>query len=49
MCPLCEEPLRSILFGLSAIGVVAIVRTVQKFVKRYTSKDVSLAPADGSP
>jgi len=37
-CPLCEEPVRSVLFGLSAIGVVAIVRAVQKSVKRFASR-----------
>lgn len=56
-CPLCEEPVRSVLFGLSAIGVVAIVRTVQKGVKRFTSRDGTeagnvpvecVAPADGA-
>jgi hypothetical protein len=58
-CPLCEEPVRSVLFGLSAIGVVAIVRTVQKSVKRFTSSAPSRAdsgdradlviPADNAP
>jgi hypothetical protein len=58
-CPLCEEPVRSVLFGLSAIGVVAIVRTVQKSVKRFTSRDARIeepnvqapvaAPADSTP
>jgi hypothetical protein len=30
-----------VLFGLSALGLVAIVRTVQKGVKRFTSRDAS--------
>jgi len=29
-CPLCEEPVRSVVAGLAAVGVIAIVRTVQK-------------------
>ena len=40
-CILCEEPVRSVLVGLAAVGVVSIVRTVQKSVKRLVSKDAS--------
>ena len=29
-CILCEEPVRSLTIGLAAIGVVTVVRTVQK-------------------
>jgi len=46
MCPLCEEPFRSLLIGLAAIGVVAIVRTVQKLVKRHRS---GIAAVDRAP
>ncbi len=45
-CPLCEEPVRSVLVGLAAIGVVAIVRTAQKSVKRFASKDASVDAPD---
>jgi len=58
-CPLCEEPVRSVLFGLSAIGVVAIVRAVQKSVKQFLSRGSGRAdsgnrtevasPADNTP
>jgi hypothetical protein len=59
-CPLCEEPVRSVLFGLAAIGAVSIVRTVQKTLKCLASKDASVAeralarievinPADSGP
>ena len=42
-CPLCEEPVRSVLFGLSAVGVIAIFRAVQKFVKRFVSRGADRA------
>ena len=38
MCPLCEEPVRSVLIGLAAIGLVWIVRAAQRGVKRLMSK-----------
>jgi hypothetical protein len=31
-----------VLFGLSAIGLVAVVRTVQKGVKRFMSRDTGV-------
>ena len=52
-CPLCEEPVRSVLIGLAAVGVVSIVRTVHKGVKRLASRDDGLesvsAPAETTP
>jgi len=42
-----------VLFGLSAIGIVAIVRTVQKRVKRWISPEARIAknaaPPDTAP
>jgi hypothetical protein len=32
-CILCEEPVRSLTIGLAAVGLVTIVRTVQKSLK----------------
>jgi hypothetical protein len=55
-CSLCEEPVRSALFGLAAVGVVAIVRTAQKALKGSksaeqgspeTNSGTTEAPADG--
>lgn len=37
-CPLCEEPVRSVLFGLAGVGVVAIVRLAQKALKRFANR-----------
>ena len=45
-CILCEEPVRSVLVGLAAVGVVSIVRTVQKSVKRFASNVASTRERD---
>jgi hypothetical protein len=37
MCILCEEPFRSILIGLAALGAVSLVRMAQKGLKRLRS------------
>jgi hypothetical protein len=33
-CILCEEPVRSITFGLAALGIVAIVNRVRRLFAR---------------
>jgi hypothetical protein len=45
-CSLCEEPVRSALFGLAAVGAVAIVRTAQKALK--DSKSAEQAPDESA-
>jgi hypothetical protein len=37
MCIFCEEPFRSVLIGLAALGAVCLVRMVQKGVERLRS------------
>jgi hypothetical protein len=37
MCILCEEPFRSILIGLAALGAVSLFRMAQKGLKRFRS------------
>ena len=44
-CSLCEEPVRSLTLGLAAVGVVAVVRTVQKGLKAALRDD---AQANGN-
>ena len=54
-CILCEEPIRSLTFGLAAVGVVTIIRTVQKSLsgppKNEAQTEVPVAPAatDNAP
>jgi hypothetical protein len=50
-CILCEEPVRSVLFGLAAVGVVAIVRTAQKSLKRAgaAKRNLPVVSANDSP
>jgi hypothetical protein len=50
-CILCEEPVRSVLFGLAAVGVVAIVRTVQKTLKGSdsTMREEGAGPVEAQP
>ena len=48
-CILCEEPVRSLTIGLAAVGVVAIVRTVQKSLtgsRKSESADVQAHTAE---
>jgi hypothetical protein len=51
-CILCEEPVRSVLFGLAAVGVVAIVRTAQKALKgsdSTTREEGDAGPVEAQP
>ena len=46
-CILCEEPVRSITFGLAAVGVVTIVNGVRKLLARSeTAERVEQALVD---
>jgi hypothetical protein len=44
-CILCEEPVRSITFGLAAVGIVAIVNGTRKLLAR-DDEPQRAAPAD---
>lgn len=46
-CILCEEPVRSLTIGLAAVGLVTIVRTVQKSLK--SSQDKASADTNAEP
>jgi hypothetical protein len=51
-CILCEEPVRSITFGLAAVGIVAIVNGTRKFLARdnepQRAEPTNVGPAAGA-
>lgn len=47
-CTLCEEPVRSITFGLAAVGIVAIVNGTRKLMARGTESEQAERAEDGA-
>ena len=48
-CILCEEPVRSLTIGLAAVGLVTIVRTVQKSLKSARAGSNARKPMSALP
>lgn len=44
-CILCEEPVRSITFGLAALGVVALVNGTRKMIANRSDASASASDA----
>jgi hypothetical protein len=45
-CPLCEEPVRSTLFGLAAVGLIALFRMAARSIKGWRTRSMETRSAE---